>query len=49
MVDKGTRVDENMAKKNLGVIDTHVRAVWRNGILVNRLTRAVVRKNGVKR
>ena len=31
-------------KLNLSVKDTHDRAVWRNGILGNRLTRAVARK-----
>jgi hypothetical protein len=41
-------VDEDMAKLNLGVMDTHDRAVWSNGILGNRLTRAVARKNYVK-
>jgi len=35
-------VDKDMAKLNLSVMDTHYRAVWRNGILGNR---AVVRKN----
>ena len=33
----------------LGMMDTHGRAVWRNGILGNRLTRAATRKNDVKR
>jgi len=33
----------------LCVEDTHDRAVWRRGILGNRLTRAVARKNDVKR
>ena len=33
-------VDEDMAKLNLSVMDTHDRAVWRNGILGNHLTRA---------
>ena len=42
-------VDEEMAKLNLSVMDTHDRAVWRNGILGNRLSRAVARKNYVKR
>ena len=42
-------VDEDMVKLNLNVMDTHVHAVWRNGILGNRLNRAVVRKNYVKR
>ena len=30
-------IDEDMAKLNLCVMDTHDRAVWRNGILGNRL------------
>ena len=42
-------VDEDMAKLNLSVMDTHDREVCRNGILGNRLTRAVARKNDVKR
>ena len=42
-------VDEDMAKLNLSVMDTHDRAVWRNGILENRLIRAVARKNDVNR
>ena len=36
-------VDEDMAKLNLSVMDTHDREVWRNGILGNHLTRAVAR------
>ena len=42
-------VEEDMAKLNLSVMDTHNRVVWRNGILGNCLTRAVARKNDVKR
>ena len=33
-----------MAKLNLSVMDTRDRAVWRNGILGNRLTHAVAQK-----
>ena len=33
-----------MSKLKLSVMDTQDRAVWRNGILGNRLTRAVARK-----
>ena len=40
---------EDMSKLKLSVMDTHDRAVWRSGILGNRLTRAVARKNDVKR
>ena len=36
-------------KLKLGVRDTQDRAVWKNGILGNRLTRVVARKNDVKR
>ena len=39
-------VDEDMAKLNLSVMDTHDRVI---SFLGNRLTRAVVRKNDVKR
>ena len=42
-------VDEDMAKLKLNVMDTHDRVVWRIGILGNRLTRAVARKNDIKR
>ena len=42
-------VDKDMAKLNLSVMDTQDHAVWRNGILGNRLTHAVPRKNDVKR
>ena len=42
-------VEEDMSKLKLCVKDTQDRAVWRNGILGNRLTRAVARKNDVKR
>ena len=42
-------VEEDMAKLKLGVMDTHDRAAWRNGILGNRLTRAAAWKNDVKR
>ena len=42
-------VDEDMTKLNLSVMDTHDHAIWRNGILGNRLTRAVARKNDIKR
>ena len=38
------RVEENMSKLKLCVEDTHDRAVWRRGILGNRLTRAEARK-----
>ena len=41
-------VEEDMSKLNLSVKDTQDRAVW-SGILGNRLTRAVARKNNVKR
>ena len=37
-------VEEDMTKLKLSVKDTQDRAVWRNGILGNRLTRAVARK-----
>ena len=37
-------VEEDMSKLKLCVKDTQDRAVWRNGILGNRLTRAVARK-----
>ena len=37
-------VEEDMSKLKLGVKDTQDREVWRNGILGNRLTRAVARK-----
>ena len=40
--------DEDMAKLNLSVTGRHDRVVWRNGILRNRLTRDVARKNDVK-
>ena len=49
------RYGESVLKKHvkveglLSVKDTQDRAVWRNGILGNRLTRAVARKNDVKR
>ena len=43
------RVEEDMSKLKLSVEDTQDRAVWRKGILENRLTRAVARKNDVKR
>ena len=36
-------VEEDMSKLKLCVKDTQDRAVWRNGILGNRLTRAVAR------
>ena len=50
MAGQGRRGDSVlMAKLNLSVMDTHDRAVWRNGILGNRLTRAVARKNDIKR
>ena len=42
-------VEEDMSKLKLSVEDTQDRAVRRNGILVNRLTYAVARKNDVKR
>src|SRR5208282_2068409 len=42
-------VEEDMSKLKLSVEDTQDRAVWRNGILGNRLARAVARKNNVKR
>ena len=42
-------VEEDMSKFKLNVKDTQDRAVWRKGILGNRLTRAVARKNDVKR
>ena len=42
-------VEEDMSKLKLSVKDIQDRAVWRNGILENRLTRAVARKNDVKR
>ena len=42
-------VEEDMSKLKLSVEDTQDRAVWRNGILGNRQTRAVARKNDVKR
>ena len=42
-------VEEDMSKLKLCVKDTQDRAVWRSGILGNRLTRAVARKNDVKR
>ena len=42
-------VEENISKLELSVEDTQDRAVWRNGILGNRLTRAVARKNDFKR
>ena len=38
-----------MSKMKLCVKDTQDREVWRNGILGNRLTRAVAWKNNVKR
>jgi hypothetical protein len=42
-------VEEDISKLKLCVKDTKDRAVWRNGILGNCLTRAVARKNDVKR
>ena len=42
-------VEEDMSKLKFSVKDTQDRAVWRNGILGNRLTRAVARKNDVER
>ena len=42
-------VDEDMAKMKLVVMDTHDRAVWRSGILGNRLTRAIALMYDVKR
>ena len=42
-------VEEDMSKLKLCVKDTQDRAVWRRGILGNRLTCAVGRKNDVKR
>ena len=42
-------VEEDLSKLKFSVKDTQDRAVWRNGILGNRLTRAVARKNDVKR
>ena len=42
-------VEEDMSKLKLCVKDTQDRAVWRYGILGKRLTRAVARKNDVKR
>src|SRR5271157_4897751 len=42
-------VEEDMSRLKLRVEDTHDRAVWRRGILGNHLTRAVARKNDVKR
>ena len=47
----GTRracVEEDLVGLRLGVMDTQDSAVWRNGILGNRLTRAVAWKNDVK-
>ena len=43
------RVEEDMSNLKLCVENTQDCAVWRNGILGNRLTRAVARKNDVKR
>ena len=40
------KIEEDMSKLKLSVMDTQDRAVWRNGILGNRLTHAV---NDVKR
>ena len=40
-------VDEDMTMLNLSVMDTHDCMVWRNGILGNRLARAVARKNDI--
>ena len=37
-------VEDGMSKLKLCVEDTQDRAAWRNGILGNRLTRAVARK-----
>ena len=37
-------VDEDMAKLNLSLMGTYDRAKWRNGIMGNRLTRAVARE-----
>jgi len=42
-------VEEDMSKLKLSVMDTHDRAVWRNGILGNHLTRASSWKNDAKR
>ena len=42
-------VEEDMSKLMLSVKDTQDRAVWRNGILGNRLTCAAAWKNDVKR
>jgi hypothetical protein len=42
-------VEEDVSKLKLRVEDTHDHAVWRNGNMGNRLTRAVARKNDVKR
>ena len=42
-------IEEDMSNLKLSVEDTQDRVVWRNGILGNRLTRAVARKNDVKR
>ena len=42
-------VEEDMSKLKLIVTDTQDSVVWRNVILGNHLTRAVARKNDVKR
>ena len=42
-------VEKGMSKLKLSVKETQDRAVWRSGILGNRLTRAEARKNDVKR
>ena len=42
-------VEEDMSKLKLSAKDTQDRTVWRNGILGNRLTRAAMQKNDVKR
>ena len=44
----GQCVDEDMAMLNLSVMDTHDRAVWRNGILGNSLSHADAWNNDVK-
>ena len=45
----GDSVLKKRSKLKLCVEDTQDRAVWGNGILGNRLTRAVAQKNDVKR
>ena len=42
-------VEEDMSKLKLSVENSQYRAVWISGILGNRLTRAVARKNDVNR